>query len=115
MSVPTFTLNNGVPIPVLGFGIFQTPPDDTITAVETALRVGYRHVDTAAAYGNERKVGKAIHQTCSTSTSPQSNSRPSMAWTPAFAAVPNPRTSPARSSAATSPKPEGAAQHVNPV
>jgi 2,5-diketo-D-gluconate reductase A len=62
MSVPDFTLNNGVTIPVLGYGVFQTPPDETVTAVETALRVGYRHVDTAAAYGNEREVGKAIHQ-----------------------------------------------------
>jgi diketogulonate reductase-like aldo/keto reductase len=62
MSVPGFTLNNGVIIPVLGYGVFQTPPDETVTAVETALRVGYRHVDTAAAYGNEREVGKAIHQ-----------------------------------------------------
>src|ERR1700712_1700079 len=62
MSVPDFTLNNGVTIPVLGYGVFQTPPDETVTAVETALRVGYRHIDTAAAYGNEREVGKAIHQ-----------------------------------------------------
>jgi len=62
MSVPCFTLNNGVTMPVLGFGVFQTPPDETITAVETALRIGYRHIDTAAAYGNEREVGTAIHQ-----------------------------------------------------
>jgi 2,5-diketo-D-gluconate reductase A len=62
MSIPDFTLNNGVTIPVLGFGVFQTPPDETITAVETALQIGYRHVDTAAAYGNEREVGKAIQQ-----------------------------------------------------
>jgi 2,5-diketo-D-gluconate reductase A len=62
MSVPTFTLNNGVTIPVLGYGVFQTPPDETIAAVDTALQVGYRHIDTAAAYGNEREVGKAIHQ-----------------------------------------------------
>jgi diketogulonate reductase-like aldo/keto reductase len=62
MSVPTFTLNNGVTIPVIGYGVFQTPADETVTSVETALRVGYRHIDTAAAYGNEREVGKAIHQ-----------------------------------------------------
>lgn len=62
MSIPDFTLNNGVRIPVLGYGVFQTPPDETVTAVETALQVGYRHIDTAAAYGNEREVGKAIHQ-----------------------------------------------------
>ena len=62
MSVPDFTLNNGVTIPVIGYGVFQTPPDETVTAVETALQVGYRHIDTAAAYGNEREVGKAIKQ-----------------------------------------------------
>lgn len=62
MTVPDFTLNNGVTIPVLGFGVFQTPPEETVTAVETALKVGYRHIDTAAAYGNEREVGKAIRQ-----------------------------------------------------
>lgn len=62
MSVPDFTLNNGVTIPVIGFGVFQTPPDETIAAVETALQVGYRHIDTAAAYGNEREVGTAIQR-----------------------------------------------------
>jgi diketogulonate reductase-like aldo/keto reductase len=62
MSVPDFTLNNGVTIPVIGYGVFQTPPDETVTAVETALQVGYRHIDTAAVYGNEREVGKAIQQ-----------------------------------------------------
>ena len=60
MSIPEYTLNNGVTIPVLGYGVFQTPPDETVTAVEAALQVGYRHIDTAAAYGNEREVGKAI-------------------------------------------------------
>ncbi|OZF25712.1 oxidoreductase [Rhodococcus sp. 14-2496-1d] len=60
MNVPALTLNNGVEIPALGFGVFQTPPEETATAVDTALRVGYRHIDTAAAYGNERGVGEAI-------------------------------------------------------
>jgi 2,5-diketo-D-gluconate reductase A len=60
MSVPSFTLNNGVPMPALGLGVYQTPPEETIAAVETALQTGYRHVDTAAAYGNEREVGEAI-------------------------------------------------------
>lgn len=60
MAVPDFTLNNGVTMPALGFGVFQTPPDETKTAVAEALRVGYRHIDTAAAYGNERGVGEAI-------------------------------------------------------
>jgi len=56
----TFTLNNGVEIPVIGFGVFQTPPDETIAAVVAALEVGYRHIDTAASYFNEREVGRAI-------------------------------------------------------
>jgi diketogulonate reductase-like aldo/keto reductase len=54
------TLNNGVDLPALGLGVFQTPPEETRVAVETALGDGYRHVDTAAAYGNERQVGEAI-------------------------------------------------------
>lgn len=57
-----FTLNNGVEMPALGFGVFQTPPEETVTAVGTALKTGYRHIDTAAAYGNERQVGEAIHR-----------------------------------------------------
>jgi diketogulonate reductase-like aldo/keto reductase len=59
-NVPTITLNIGVTMPAVGFGVFQTPPDETIAAVETAFRTGYRHIDTAAAYGNEREVGRAI-------------------------------------------------------
>jgi len=62
MPIPTIRLNNGVEIPTLGFGVFQTPPDETAVAVAEALRLGYRHVDTAAAYGNERGVGEAIRQ-----------------------------------------------------
>jgi len=58
---PHLELNNGVEIPALGFGVFQTPPDETRVAVETALETGYRHIDTAAAYGNERGVGEAVH------------------------------------------------------
>lgn len=54
------TLNNGVEIPALGFGVFQTPPDEIRSAVEAALAAGYRHIDTAAAYGNERQVGEAV-------------------------------------------------------
>lgn len=59
-NVPTLTLNNGITLPAIGFGVFQTPPDETIAAVGTALRTGYRHIDTAAAYGNEREVGQAL-------------------------------------------------------
>ncbi|SIN76144.1 aldo/keto reductase [Agromyces cerinus] len=58
-SIP-LTLNNGVTMPALGFGVFQTPPEVTTQAVETALATGYRLIDTAAAYGNERGVGAAI-------------------------------------------------------
>jgi diketogulonate reductase-like aldo/keto reductase len=58
----TVTLNNGVEMPRLGLGVFQTPPDATIAAVQEALRLGYRHVDTAAAYGNEREVGAGIRR-----------------------------------------------------
>src|SRR3954453_5449584 len=57
----TITLNNGVEMPALGLGVFQTPPDETSAAVRAALEVGYRHIDTAAAYGNEREVGEAVH------------------------------------------------------
>ena len=59
-NVPAYTLNNGVTLPAVGFGVFQTPPDETVAAVEAALQTGYRHIDTAAAYGNEREVGHAI-------------------------------------------------------
>jgi diketogulonate reductase-like aldo/keto reductase len=57
----TITLNSGVEIPALGFGVFQTPADETRDAVRAALDCGYRHIDTAAAYGNERQVGEAMH------------------------------------------------------
>ncbi|MGC5165452.1 aldo/keto reductase [Luteimicrobium sp. DT211] len=61
-QIPTLTLNNEVTMPALGYGVFQTPPEETVAAVRTALEVGYRHVDTAAAYGNEREVGRAIRE-----------------------------------------------------
>jgi diketogulonate reductase-like aldo/keto reductase len=57
---PTLTLNNGVAMPVLGFGVFQSPPEETTAAVETAIADGYRLIDTAASYDNERQVGAAI-------------------------------------------------------
>jgi len=53
-------LNDGNTIPQLGFGVFQIEPEDTVTAVSEALRIGYRHVDTAEMYGNEQEVGEAI-------------------------------------------------------
>jgi 2,5-diketo-D-gluconate reductase A len=54
------TLNNGVQMPILGFGVFQVPPDQTEQAVTDALAIGYRHLDTAEAYQNEEAVGRAI-------------------------------------------------------
>ncbi len=59
-TVPTVTLNDGHEIPQLGFGVFQIPPEDTATAVTRALETGYRHIDTAEMYRNERGVGEAI-------------------------------------------------------
>ncbi len=58
--IPALTLHDGVEMPQLGFGVFQVPPDDTQRVVEEALAAGYRHVDTAAAYRNERGVGAAL-------------------------------------------------------
>src|SRR3954451_22192627 len=60
-EIPAITLKDGVEMPALGLGVFQTPPDETRAAVHAALAAGYRHVDTAAAYGNERQVGEAVH------------------------------------------------------
>jgi len=59
-EVPVLTLHDGVEVPQLGFGVFQIPPEETQERVEEALAVGYRHVDTAAAYRNEAGVGAAI-------------------------------------------------------
>ncbi|MGW1094745.1 aldo/keto reductase [Streptomyces sp. NPDC002455] len=56
----TVTLNNGVEMPILGFGVYQIPPENTEQAVSDALAAGYRLLDTAAAYGNEEAVGRAI-------------------------------------------------------
>ncbi|MDQ8043212.1 MAG: aldo/keto reductase [Solirubrobacteraceae bacterium] len=59
-TVPAIDLGGGVSIPQLGFGVFQIPPDDTAEAVQQALGVGYRHIDTAQMYGNEVGVGEGI-------------------------------------------------------
>ncbi|MFC4377280.1 aldo/keto reductase [Nocardia halotolerans] len=59
-SVPTFVLNDGNVIPQLGFGVFQVPEEDVTAVVSEALRVGYRSIDTAAVYGNEEGVGRAL-------------------------------------------------------
>ncbi|ALO68665.1 hypothetical protein AS189_17745 [Arthrobacter alpinus] len=59
-SIPTITLNNGVAMPQIGFGVFQVPNDETQNAVTAALDAGYRSIDTAAVYGNEEGVGRAL-------------------------------------------------------
>ncbi|MFE6914042.1 aldo/keto reductase [Streptomyces rubiginosohelvolus] len=61
-SVPSITLNNGVTIPQLGFGTFQIPPDETCETTVAALETGYRHIDTAQMYGNEKEVGQAVRE-----------------------------------------------------
>ena len=59
--IPNLDLHDGEAIPQLGFGVFQVPPEDTAEVATRALLAGYRHIDTAAAYGNEAGVGQAIH------------------------------------------------------
>jgi diketogulonate reductase-like aldo/keto reductase len=59
---PIITLNNGVQMPALGLGVFQSSPEETAGAVDTAIRGGYRLIDTAAAYFNEREVGEGIRR-----------------------------------------------------
>jgi 2,5-diketo-D-gluconate reductase A len=59
-AIPDIMLNNGQQIPQFGFGVFQIEPEDTVEAVVTALQAGYRHIDTAEGYGNEKQVGEAI-------------------------------------------------------
>jgi len=61
-AVPIITLNNGVEIPQLGFGVFQIEPENTREATLRALEVGYRHIDTAEMYGNEKEVGQAVRE-----------------------------------------------------
>jgi 2,5-diketo-D-gluconate reductase A len=61
-AVPEIQLNNGVGIPQLGLGVLLLKPEETIDAVGEGLRIGYRHIDTAQAYGNEKEVGRAIAQ-----------------------------------------------------
>lgn len=56
------TLNNGITMPSIGLGVFQSAPEETAAAVETALGCGYRHIDTAAGYANEREVGEGIRR-----------------------------------------------------
>lgn len=60
MTAPSSKLNDGNTIPCLGLGVYKTPPKDTERAVRAALDAGYRHIDTASMYGNEREVGRAV-------------------------------------------------------
>jgi 2,5-diketo-D-gluconate reductase A len=61
-AIPTISLNNDVTIPQLGFGTYQIPPEKALDATLAALDVGYRHIDTAQMYGNERQVGEAVRR-----------------------------------------------------
>ncbi len=61
-AAPSITLASAVEMPMLGLGVFQSPPDETIAAVDAAVTSGYRLIDTAAAYGNEREVGEGIRE-----------------------------------------------------
>ena len=61
-EIPALTLNNGVVLPAIGLGVFQSAPEETAAAVHAAIEAGYRHIDTAAAYGNEREVGEGIRR-----------------------------------------------------
>jgi 2,5-diketo-D-gluconate reductase A len=61
-TVPSLALNNGVEIPQLGFGVFQVPPESTVETLSQAIEIGYRHIDTARGYRNEREVGQAINK-----------------------------------------------------
>lgn len=62
MNGPMLTLNNGIEMPALGLGVYQSGPEETVTAVKTALVHGYRMLDTAAAYMNEAEVGQGIRE-----------------------------------------------------
>jgi diketogulonate reductase-like aldo/keto reductase len=61
-AIDDLVLNNSVAMPAIGLGVFQSPPEETAAAVEAALKTGYRHIDTAAAYLNERQVGEGIRR-----------------------------------------------------
>src|SRR6186713_936878 len=60
LDIPALELSGGVQIPQFGVGVFQVPPTDTVENVTRALNLGYRHIDTAKAYGNEAEVGQAL-------------------------------------------------------
>ena len=60
IEIPTIDLAGGTAIPQFGLGVFQVPPKDTVENVTTGIEIGYRHIDTAKAYGNEAQVGQAV-------------------------------------------------------
>ncbi|MCX6015894.1 MAG: aldo/keto reductase, partial [Chloroflexales bacterium] len=62
MAIPSVTLNNGLQIPQIGLGTWPLKDDDALLVVETAIRAGYRHIDTAFRYGNQRGVGNGVRQ-----------------------------------------------------
>lgn len=100
-KVPQITLNNGITMPQLGFGVWQVPDAEAESAVATALDAGYRSIDTAAIYGNEEGTGKAIAAAglpARSSSSPPSSGTPTRGTTPRCA----PSTRRWRSSAWTS-------------
>ena len=76
MTVPTITLNNGVEIPQLGFGVYQVTPAETVEATVTAFEVGYRHIDTAADV-RQREAGRRGHPDAPASPVTRCSSRPS--------------------------------------
>src|SRR3954466_2572372 len=63
ITAPLLTLNNGVQMPAIGLGVFQSSPEDTVAAVDSAIAKGYRLIDTAASYFNEREVGEGRRRT----------------------------------------------------
>lgn len=77
--IPSITLNNDMQMPIIGFGVYQIPPEETEQAVSSALEVGYRHVDTAAAYGKKKPSAgpssAAVFRATSCSSPPSSGSR----------------------------------------
>ena len=62
----TVTYHNGITVPSIGYGTYKTPLEDTAEAVFTALKLGYRHIDTAAYYGNEKAVGEGVRKSMKT-------------------------------------------------
>ena len=97
MTIPALELNDGNSIPQLGYGVFKVPPAETERAVSEALEIGYRHIDTAAIYGNEEGVGAAIAASAARRFSMRVLSSAMARDSPMMAATPLPRASLPRS------------------